>query len=106
MIASAKTHRAYSYFLIGAYGERRGPFVKQVHVSRRCENCAHNGPGNAEWLQAVAAGEELSTCMSDCWAADAADEGLRFCDDHQSLAEFETAVHRADRPVFVLVRAE
>ena len=105
MTTKPTTHRAYEYSIVGAHGERHGPFVEYVQSSRHCENCTHYGPHDPDWNQAVQAGEEVVKCLNDCWAADADDAANRFCSDHQSRAEFDAFVHRPHRPVFSLVKA-
>jgi hypothetical protein len=101
---NTKTHRAYEYSIIGAHGERHGPYVEQVHSTRCCENCHHFGPHDRDWNQAVADGEFLAKCLNDCWAADSDDLVNHFCPDHQSRQEFDASVHRPHRPVFSLVK--
>lgn len=73
-----------------------------VHKSRSCDNCAHDGTRDAEWV-ADRGVEQLGRCMSACTAADSEDALNRWCDGHQTDSEWSANTHRADRPALIAV---
>lgn len=99
-ITGTPTHRVMRTWL-----EREGPenaWEVHVHRSRTCDNCAHDGVQDREWV-AEGAMAEFGRCKNSIGAADAADITHHWCDNHQTRAEFDAYVHRPERPVLAVV---
>lgn len=73
-----------------------------IHKSRSCANCCHDASRDADWIADYGI-EQNGRCMNLCSAAYFKEVEHRWCDAHQSLAEFDAFVHRPHRPILTLV---
>ena len=93
------THRVMKTWFEGANGVRTEPVEVRVHISRGCDNCAHDGLKNSEWCAEGGVGE-FGRCINLCSAADSECAASNWCDSHQTGAEFDANIYRPHSPVF------
>lgn len=103
MSTPGKNHHTIQVWFEGPHGQRSAPIQKLIHVSRRCENCTHDGLQDAEW-QADDGIAKFGRCMNLCPIADLEDASQHFCDSHQVLREFDAFIHQPHVPVFAVVK--
>lgn len=98
----AETHYTVKITIIDHLGEHDGGTV-DIHKSRACLNCAHDGDRDSDWI-AEGATKTWGRCMNACSAANAENEADQWCFDHQTAAESEANIHRPHVPVLTVLQ--
>lgn len=80
---------------------KRFEYVAVVHKTRSCDNCSADGLRDEDFSREGGV-EQFGRCMNGFGVANADAPSERWCDEHQTPAEFKRGLKRPDRHVLDL----